>query len=183
MVKWLKIWLCHDLWSNFCPCLDKLNPVKWLYYQKYPNQITLNLKLSFTNIWGLNSNFVTSKSFFESNFKKILTFICSVMLFSSEIAYYLHNNEYCYDSWVGVACLEPLADCQNVASYGDRKEFFWIRIQLEYLFSFKYFVCSFNKSWFWQQMNHIFYLIKLYISKLMEWPWDYPLDLPWPMYF
>ena len=43
------------------------------------------------------------------------------MLFSSEIAYYLHNNEYCYDARVGVACLEPLADRQNVASYGDRK--------------------------------------------------------------
>ena len=131
MVKWLKVWLCHDLWSNFCICQDKLNPMKWLYYQKYPNQITLKLKLSFTSIQGLHSNFVACKSFFESNFKKIVTLICCVMLFSSEIAYYLHDNEYCYDAWAGVASVEPLADHQNVVSLNLFCRYFFDRCSSE----------------------------------------------------
>ena len=52
----------------------KLNEI-WRYYQKYINQIILNhnsLKLSFTNIWGLCSDFVDCESFLESNSPNIL---------------------------------------------------------------------------------------------------------------
>ena len=54
--------------------------------------------------------------------KKIVILICSVMLFSSEIVYYLHKCiiqpciEYCYDAWAGVASLEPLAGHQDVGN-------------------------------------------------------------------
>ena len=52
----------------------KLNEL-WPYYQKHVNQIILNritLKLSFTNIRGLRSNFVDCESFLESNSSDIL---------------------------------------------------------------------------------------------------------------
>ena len=42
----------------------------WPYYQKHVNQIIElhnSLKVSFTNIWGLHSNFVDCESFLQSN--------------------------------------------------------------------------------------------------------------------
>ena len=44
----------------------------WLFFQKDVNQITLNLKLSFTNIRGLRSSFVDYESFLEPNSPDIL---------------------------------------------------------------------------------------------------------------
>ena len=62
----------------------KLNEL-WPYYQKHVNQIILNhttLKLSFTNIWGLCSNFVDCESFIESNSPDILA-LCETNLHDS----------------------------------------------------------------------------------------------------
>ena len=65
-------------WTHSLPFLfwPLYNSMKWLYYQKYINQIPLNQttlqKLSFTNIWGLHSNFVGCKSFLQSNSPEIL---------------------------------------------------------------------------------------------------------------
>ena len=57
----------------------------WPYYQKHVNQIMLNhatLKLSFTNIWGLHSNFVNYKYFLELNPPDILA-VCETNLDNS----------------------------------------------------------------------------------------------------
>ena len=54
----------------------------WPNYQKHVSQIILNhitLKLSFTNIWGLCSNFVDCKSFLELNSPDILA-LCETNL-------------------------------------------------------------------------------------------------------
>ena len=52
----------------------------WPYYQKHVNQIIFNsLNLSFTNIWGLGSNFFDCKSFLESN----TLALCEINLYGS----------------------------------------------------------------------------------------------------
>ena len=65
----------HELTAYLDICnLFKLKEL-WPYYQKHVNQIILNhttLKLSFTNIGGLRSNFVDCKSFLESKSPDIL---------------------------------------------------------------------------------------------------------------
>ena len=47
-----------------------LNSVKWPYYQKHVNDITLNhiTLLSDVNAWSIHSNFVWHESFLESKF-------------------------------------------------------------------------------------------------------------------
>ena len=58
--------------------LDELRPC----YEKYLNQVILNsitLRLSFTNIPGLRSNFVDCESFLEPNSPDILT-VCKTNL-------------------------------------------------------------------------------------------------------
>ena len=66
--------LSHDLTAYLTIFnLFKLNEL-WPYYQQHVNQIILNwtsLKLSFTNIRGLRSNFFDCQSFLKSNFPDI----------------------------------------------------------------------------------------------------------------
>ena len=71
-------------WTHSLPFyfnLFKLNEL-WRYYQKHVNQIILNqitLKVSFTNIRGLHSDFVDCESFLESNSPGILA-LCETNL-------------------------------------------------------------------------------------------------------
>ena len=72
-----------ELSSNFVPMFRlTAMPSSIPYYEKLINQITLNrttLKLSFTNIRGLCSNFVDFESFLELNSPDILA-LCETNL-------------------------------------------------------------------------------------------------------
>ena len=76
--KLLQGWVSHELTAYFCILnLLKLNEL-WSFYQNHINQIVLNhitLKRSFTNIQGLQSNFVDCESFLESNFLTFLLYV------------------------------------------------------------------------------------------------------------
>ena len=72
--------MSHELTVYLSDVYLFFDSVKWSYYQKHLNQITLNdTKLSFTNIRGAWSNFVGYECFLESNSLDILV-LCETNL-------------------------------------------------------------------------------------------------------
>ena len=88
--------------------------------QKDVNHITLNLKLSFTNIQGLHSNFVEPESFLESNTLDILA-LCETNLDGSVDSGNLSVREsslkiLCYSYVTYNLCKERTSFCRGLIS-------------------------------------------------------------------
>ena len=120
-------------WNHSLPfCFWSIfNWMKCPFYPKDVNQITLkthnSLKLSFTNVQGLCSNFVEYESFHESNTPDVLA-LCEANFDGS-----IDSGNFCE----GLSSFNPKALCYSYACFlSEGKTSFWTGLISRYLCGF-----------------------------------------------